>query len=362
MKRITNEEFIERARVIHENKYDYSLTNYINAKSKVIIICPEHGEFKQNSCSHLRGYGCSKCSQKYMDNDYFIIKASIKHNNKYNYILGEYTTTQQKIKIICPTHGIFEQQMNNHLMGGGCPKCWRLKKNDNEFISEAKLVHGNKYDYSLINYAGSQQTVTIGCKEHGNFEQIATTHLQGSGCPKCAIILRNNNITYTTNQFIEKSKQIHGNKYDYSLVNYVKNNKNVTIICSTHGIFEQKPNSHIQGSGCPICKQSKGEAKIIKILTKNNINYTYQKGFDDCKNINKLSFDFYLMDFNTCIEYDGKQHYESNEFFGGIESLKLQQEKDKIKNEYCLKNNIKLIRIKYNENIEDKLEFLINPK
>lgn len=355
MKAITTEEFIERANLIHNNKYDYSHSIYMNALSKIIIVCSEHGEFNQNSYSHLRGCGCSKCSQRYMNIDYFKTKASIRHNDKYDYSLVEFITTEHKIKIICHTHGIFEQKMNNHLMGNGCPECWKLKRNNDSFIQEAKLIHGNIYDYSELNYAGSTQTVIIGCKEHGNFEQVATTHLRGGGCPKCAIKQRNFNLKYSTDQFIIISKKLHGDKYDYSLVDYEYNTDKVTIICPKHGKFEQKPNIHLQGSGCPMCKQSRGEEKITQFLTKNNVKFIYQKGFDDCRNVNRLFFDFYLPDSNMCIEFDGKQHYEINEYFGGIKSFIELQKRDEIKNEYCLNNNIKLHRIRYDDNIEEKL-------
>ena len=129
------------------------------------------------------------------------------------------------------------------------------------------------------------------------------------------------------------------------------------IICPIHGVFEQTPNSHLRGSGCPICKTSKGELEIQRILYNKNIKYITQYTFDNCKNKRKLPFDFYLPDYNMCIEFDGKQHYETIKYWGGEETLIKTKNNDKIKTNYCKNNNIKLIRIKYNECIDDILIF-----
>ena len=157
--------------------------------------------------------------------------------------------------------------------------------------------------------------------------------------------------------FCEKSKEIHKNKYDYSLVEYINNKTKVKIICPIHGIFEQKPDAHLY-CGCKYCQESRGERKIRTILKKLKINYIMQKKFSDCKNKRELPFDFYLPDFNICIEYDGIQHFKSIEYFGGINGFEQTVNNDKIKTNYCKENNIQLIRIKYNENIEEKFKFL----
>ena len=171
------------------------------------------------------------------------------------------------------------------------------------------------------------------------------------GCSKCT-----NNKKLSSNEFIERSKKIHGNKYDYSLVDYKNAHTKVKIICSKHGVFEQSPNSHYQNIGCPKCHRSKGEEKIEQFLICNNIKFTTQKKFKNCKDKRLLPFDFYLYELNACVEFDGLQHFNLiNDFWGGVKSLKTIQKHDKIKNEFCNKNNIKLLRIKYNENVNDKL-------
>jgi hypothetical protein len=191
----TTNEFIEICNKIHNNKYDYSKTVYTKKDNKIIIICPIHGEFEQIANSHIRGNECKKCAHtgKKMSNiSEFIKKSNIRHNNKYDYSKSIYISNKSKIKIICPIHGEFEQNANNHLNGNGCKKCGKY--------TQAEKTKISLNDFKLI------------------------------------------------------SNEIHNNKYDYSLVDYKNANTKINIICPTHGIFEQKPSSHIhQKQGCPIC-------------------------------------------------------------------------------------------------------------
>lgn len=162
-------------------------------------------------------------------------------------------------------------------------------------------------------------------------------------------------------KFIEISRSIHTIEYDYSLVKYENNRSYLEIICPIHGLFIQQAQNHINGYGCNKCKtKSKGESKIELFLIKNGIKYVKEKYFDDCRGKKRpLPFDFYLIEYSLCIEYDGRQHFESVSDFGGdiqyIETIK----NDKIKNEYCDSNNIKLVRIKYTDDIEKELNSLV---
>ena len=165
-------------------------------------------------------------------------------------------------------------------------------------------------------------------------------------------------IRSNTEEFIRKAKQVHKGRYDYSLVNYTRTHSKIIIICKKHGEFKQTPHKHLIGTGCPICQESKGENKIRLFLKSNNIIFISQKKFKDCKNIQKLPFDFYLPDYNTCIEFDGIQHYKPINYFGGVKRLKYQIFCDNIKSKYCLKNNIELIRIKYDQDIISSLNFI----
>jgi very-short-patch-repair endonuclease len=338
--------FIKKANEIHNNKYDYTLVNYKNNKTKVEIICPEHGVFNQRPDSHLNGSGCLKC-KKVTNYDDFIIKANKIHKNKYKYKKFKWNNSKDKIKIICKIHGEFDQVINYHLNGSGCPKCSKNILSEENFFKKVKKLNNN-YDYSKTIFKNTK--IKIICPEHGEFKQNMWDHYNGSGCPICKKTTNNKD-------FINKSNKIHNFKYDYSQTIYENSKNKVKIICPEHGIFKQSPNHHLRGEGCPNCINtiSKGEKIILNHLIKNKIVYIHQHKFDDCKFKNKLSFDFYLPEKNICIEYDGKQHYKMPKSWGGEEKLKLTQKRDQIKNEYCKNNNIRLIRIKYNENVLEKL-------
>jgi very-short-patch-repair endonuclease len=284
----------------------------------------------------------------------FIEKANQIHNNKFDYSLVNYLSSKIKVSIICPIHGLFEQNPTKHLIGFGCIKCSPSKtnqrSNSSDFISKAILKHNNYYDYSLVDYRTNKHKVKISCPKHGIFEQIPSHHLNGSGCIKCV----NNCLSFS--DFINRSRDVHDEYYDYSLVTFINTYSKVKILCPIHGEFEQKPSHHYNGAGCPNCNQSKGERYITKYLNENNIKFISQKRFKECRDKKPLPFDFYLPDFNICIEYDGKQHFVEIGEWGGVEGLLDRQRKDNIKTEYCLNNNIKLIRIKDNE----KLNFMNN--
>ena len=344
--------FINKAKKIHNDKYDYSLVDYIHSKTKVKIICFEHGVFEQMPQKHLIGQGCSKCSKtKKLTTEKFIKKSQEIHGNKYDYSIVNYINYHTKVKIICPEHGVFEQKPDNHLNGNGCFKCCgNDTKTTEQFINESQEIHGNKYNYSLVKYINNKTKVKIICKKHGIFEQTPNKHLKKQHCPICI-----GNIKKTNDQFILDSKKIHGDRYDYILVNYINTKTKVKIICPIHGVFEQIPTNHIDKQyGCPVCKESKGERMIRNILLKNNIKNNTQKRFKKCKNKLSLPFDFYLPDYNTCIEYDGKQHFEPVKRFGGSEQYQKTLINDNIKNIFCDKNNINLLRITYKDNINQK--------
>lgn len=197
-KRLTTEEFIKKAIEIHGDKYDYSLVNYINSKEKVIILCKEHGAFKQTPGDHLTGRGCRHCGiissggkRKASIND-FILKATELHG-EYDYSSVDYKNAHTKIDIICPLHGYFNQTPNGHLAGRGCPKCGiisltnKLISSTGEFINKAKKVHGDRFDYSMVDYINAHAKVKIGCSVHGEYLQAPYHHIQGSGCPVCSL-------------------------------------------------------------------------------------------------------------------------------------------------------------------------------
>ena len=182
-------EFIEAANIKHNYKYDYSKVVYVDQTlTEVTVICPEHGEFQQTPSKHLSTIGCKKCGRGYMDTDKFIKKAISIHNDKYNYTLTDFERSNTKVTILCDLHGEFTQTPNDHLTGYGCPKCGGTSKlSTDEFIEKAKIIHGDKYGYEKTDYTNSHINVTITCPFHGDFTQQPNNHLDGKGCKKCGV-------------------------------------------------------------------------------------------------------------------------------------------------------------------------------
>jgi hypothetical protein len=290
--------------------------------------------------------------------EFFIEQAKKVHGDKYDYSLIDYKSNGTKINIICKIHGEFSQQPRHHLHGSGCPVCYGTKLyNNEEFISKAKKIHGDKYDYSNTQYNGAHTKIKIKCKKHDFiFEQKPNNHLSlKQGCPICSGTKKK-----SLYEFIDDAKKIHGDKYDYTPVEYKNSKTKIKIICKKHGLFEQTPNCHLHGSGCPTCKSSIGEISVENFLIKNNIKYIKQHWFKNCRNILPLKFDFYLIEHNICIEFDGVYHFKPHWSDNNSSNLKKSIERDMIKNRYCEENNIKLIRINYKDNVEEKLNNIWN--
>jgi hypothetical protein len=274
---------------------------------------------------------------KRLTTEEFIEKANKIHYNNYNYSLVKYVNSHSNIEIICFKHGIFKQQPLNHLQGQCCPQCAELDRRNGkrltteEFIEKANNVHNHKYDYSLVNYIDSHIKIIIICSIHGKFKQTSNSHLNGKGCPVCGKIQQGLSKRTTNEIFMKKANMIHHNKYDYSLIDWINSHKKIKIICPEHEIFEQTPTNHLDGKqGCPICKESKGEQKIGKLLNKMNIQFIQEKTFQNCMGKKrKLPFDFYLPNQNLIIEYDGRHHFEIVDVFGGNKGFNEIQKNDK---------------------------------
>lgn len=297
---LTTEEFIERARKVHGDKYDYSKVDYKNTETKICIICPEHGEFWQTPYSHLTRTGCPKCQRESykMPFDKFVEKAREVHGDKYQYLADGYTCISDKVKIICPIHGEFEQVGSWHInQKHGCPQCFEDKrkvmnlKTIDQFIADAKEVHGDRYDYSKVDYKGTHIPVIIGCPEHGDFKQIPCDHLNGRGCPKCGMQFG------ITEQKVENQLRV---VFD-------------TVVCQYRPKFLHGRTS-------------------------------------------SLSLDFYLPDYNAAVEYHGAQHFTPIERFGGEEGFAKIQERDKRKYQKCLDEGIQIFYLTY-ERLPDDFEY-----
>jgi predicted nucleic-acid-binding Zn-ribbon protein len=353
-RKLTKEEFEEKAIKKHGNWYDYSKVVYINAKTKVLIICPIHGEFWQTPTNHLSGQGCPHCGGTIkLTKETFVQRSTEKHGDFYDYSKVEYINNRTKVLIICPIHGEFWQTPSDHLNGHGCPKCVKkCRYTTPEWVEEAIKKHGDWCDYSKVVYVNDHTKVLIICPDHGGFWQTPSDHLSGKGCPKCAKKHR-----YTKPEWVEEDIKKHGNWYDYSKVVYINTKTKVLIKCKRCGKeFWQTPSDHLSGKGCPYCNTSKLENSVYKILKENNINFLQQyKGFNWLKNKNPLELDFYLPEYNIGIECQGMQHFVSIEYFGGKKKLKYTQNNDILKKQLCEEHGVRLFYINYDDNVEEKL-------
>ena len=290
MKKLTTEEFIKRAKQIHGDRYDYSKVIYVNAHTKVCIICPEHGEFWQIPNNHLKGKGCPVCKGKNNTNktENFVNKCQKIYNGEYIYSKSIYKNKKEKVCVICPEHGEFWISPEYHLDGNGCPKCKRKIE-----VNHKKINH------------------------------------------------------YTTKDFISLADERHNSKYIYSKSEYINSQTKVCIICPEHGEFWQTPHIHLADKGCPKCNQSHLERDVMKLLEENHIKYEYQKRFEW---LGRQSLDFYLPDYNIAIECQGIQHFEPIDYFGGEKTLQKVKYLDENKYRLCDEKNINIIYYIKNNN------------
>jgi hypothetical protein len=373
----STEEFVAKCIQVHGDEYDYSKVIYCGAKHNIIIVCKKHGNFHQRASRHISGRRCPKCTYR-MTTEEFVSKSERIHNKRYSYSKTKYTVGNEKITITCHIHGDFEQRADKHLSGCGCQKCFGrgIPLTEAEFISKATKKHSGRYGYDKVVYLGCREKVIVTCHKHGDFEQSAAGHLSGVGCPKCGVETRTSAIASNMEEFITKSKQFHGDKYDYdkvvyrncdtkvtitcrthgdfkqkpvghlksrgcpvceseyrrnsfmtnavkihgkiydySKVDYINSDKRVIITCTKHGDFKQVPSCHLRGSGCPKCNSSKGETAIRTWLEEHQYEFKEQRRFQSCKNINTLPFDFEVsVPHMVLIEFNGIQHYEPFSF------------------------------------------------
>ncbi|MDA7744856.1 hypothetical protein N8911_02030, partial [bacterium] len=351
---------------IHGNKYDLSRLRYINRRTKVDIVCKQHGLWKTTTEQLFRGQGCPKCglisqgNKRRLSREEFINKCIEIHEDLYDYSNVQYQGMGGKVIIICREHGDFKQTPSSHLNGSGCPKCGLISQGNKrklsieDFVSRSNKIHGDRYDYSNVDYVNNFTEIEIVCSVHGVFCQRPDFHIRGSGCPKCSIIEQHEKQKKTTKEFVVDSRLVHGDLYDYSEVNYTGGKNKVTMICRTHGKFLQTPNNHLSGTGCPNCNSSRGERLVSLILNELGVQFIEQHTFRGLKMKRNLRCDFYLPDFDTVIEFNGIQHYQEREQFGGLRGLRRTQKSDKMKRDYFKLNDIKLIEIKFdNPNVKE---------
>jgi hypothetical protein len=249
--RKTTQDFIEKAKKVHGEKYDYSKTEYFGNRKKLLITCRLHGDFMQEAGIHHKGHGCMKCKQKIRTQEQWLEHIRSIHGDKFDYSEAVYAAENKPVKIICKEHGPMLMKAADHASQKfGCPKCaGNAKLTAQDFISKATAVHGHKYNYSLVpEVVRSESPIQILCALHGEFSQRASKHVRGQGCRKCA-----GRHQYSTEEAIAKLKEVRGDYYDYSCVVYKNAKSKITICCPIHGQFKQGFANHISGDNCPKC-------------------------------------------------------------------------------------------------------------
>lgn len=326
------------------------LEEYQGANIKIGMQC--------NNCGHIwkavprsvakSKCGCPKCGVEKQKIETSKNKFLQKLNPKYELI--EFINCEN-VTVKCKDCGNIRKTTSNNILRFGCKHCSMIaagqkyfKLSQEDFINRSIKIHNNKYDYSKVNYFNGVTKVIIICPEHGEFEQAPVKHLQGQGCPKCS------GKNWTKEEFIKYASKVHNNYYDYSKLEWNGFTSNIKIICPKHGEFLQNAYVHLRVKcGCPKCNQSHGEVEVTKCLDLLKFNYVYQYYIKNPYRNTNFCVDFYI-EYNNkkyIIEYNGRQHYEPVEKFGGIEQFIKQQERDSDLRKYCNENNINLLEISY---------------
>lgn len=357
---MNTKEYILESDKIHKGKYSYINTVYINAKEKVNIICPIHGEFSQNPYSHKKGFGCNKCAieeralnKKININDY-IKECNKIHNNKYDYSKIKNLTQKNKIPIICPEHGEFKQNAFLHKNGSGCPTCFNEKKKTNlkcdteTFLDKISGFNNfNTCDFSKVNYVNAKTPITIICSKHGEFNRLPDDILRRKNiCLKCHPKKTPIN-KITTKEYIKRGNDIHDNFYVYDKTIYINPKKSLIITCPKHGDFKQIAYNHINKTnprGCKKCslKYNNQENEIKDFIKSLNISFKS----NNRKILDGQELDIYIPSKNLAIEYNGL-YWHSEKKVGAKYHLN--------KTELCESKDIQLIHI-----FEDELLFKKN--
>ena len=280
------------------------------------------------------------------------------HNNKYDYSLANEIKDSFKIKIICPEHGVFSQIVNAHHIGKqGCPECGKIRTINTHRFDIQKLIKkiesknskefADNLDFTESCYTQIHEKINVRCIKHNNkFNIVPTSLVRGICCKLCtkeAAILKHSQKQLPN--FLNLCKKVHGDTYNYNLVKYINSNTPVVIVCPIHGEFVQKPGIHLMGSGCAACGISQGESTIAVFLKENKIEHIHQ--YKVKINNSNHWFDFYISEKNIIIEFNGMQHYFPIKYFGGKRTFIETQKRDKLKQQYCKENNIKLLTIHY---------------
>lgn len=353
--RLTTEEFIQKSRAVHGEKYDYSATVYSVQSAPVQVICPEHGEFRIRAGAHLQGAGCTPCGKrvkaekkriKFPD---FLARAREVHGDLYDYDESSWTKITSKVRVICRVHGPWMADGTNHLKGQGCKACFHdsLRWTTDKFIERAREIHGDTYDYSLTQYKGQTEKVVVICKVHGPVEMYPSWHTyHKGGCARCNF----DSVRRTIPELIDDFRAVHGDTYIYDRIVEYKNSQDiVTVVCKQHGAFDVVARIHQSGSGCPVCCESLGERVIRSALEVAGVEFEKEFRAPGCTHKGQLRFDFKVD--RLLIEFHGKQHYEDIPFFDkdGRDPFEERQLRDSIKAQWAKDNGYDLVCIPYTQ-------------
>lgn len=292
--------FIEKANAVHGGRFGYDRSEYTASRNRLTITCVDHGDFDQVAADHLRGVGCPTCAGNIKSTaSIFRQRAHKVHGDRYGYDGVVYVNTDTPVQITCREHGDFPQTPYSHLSGHGCPVCsGKMRSNTPDFIAKARAVHGDRYLYDKTVYENALSKVIITCPIHGDFEQTPNNHLSGFGCAHCAGCAPKSHP-----EFLEQAAEIHGDRYTYE-TEYVRARDKIRIVCSVHGVFEQRPADHLHlRQGCPDCWSSRSsyEHALEAFLLEHEIKVVAC----DRKRIAPLELDLVLPDFGVAIEVNG---------------------------------------------------------
>jgi hypothetical protein len=359
----THEEYIVEVNKINPNIE--VVDKYVNANTKILHRCKiDDYVWYAVPNNILNGKGCPQCGiksrtkKRSKTHDEYVLELSVKNPNVE--VIGQYSGANTKIQHHCLIHDVYWYTTPSRaLQGVGCELC------HNEKISASKYKTHEQYvdELSKINpniivvekYTEARVQILHKCTIH-NVEWLAypDSVLHGCGCPKCGGEKIGNKLRKTHEQYVEDLKTV--NRDIIPTETYIDSFTPILHRCLIDGNeWYAKPANILSGRGCPQCSGSHGEKSVKLWLDNHSVKYKQQKTFDDCKDKNLLPFDFYLPDYNCCIEYDGEQHYRPVDYFGGENSFKKTVMHDKIKNDYCKDNNIKLLRISYFANVDEEL-------
>ena len=316
-KKLTIEEVIEKCRETKgERDVDLSMIKDYNGSSSFgVFVCNKHNVVYRQSFSNFwsNHNGCSECNKETrrehlsLSKEEFVKKANSVHNKKYDYSKVDYVNARTNVCIICPDHGEFWQMPSKHLEGHGCLKCAnRLKKTTDDFINQTKNIHGDTYDFSKVNYVNNKTNIIVICRKHGDF--LITPHnlLKGMGCQYCS------GKRLSFKDFVNRANEEHEGKYIYDSFTYENTTKKIKITCPKHGEFWQRVSDHLDGNGCPICSNgaSKDEQEIVKFIEDS----TKLKCISRCRDIlENKEIDIYLPEIKLGIEYYGN-YWHSEKF------------------------------------------------